>query len=313
MENLHNLYPDRWDITLFGHTMKKYGHRASFSFKKLVEHIAVPQRESVHWSSEGEDREHEKAEQKCFAPGTFKQNRRLKTMMEKITMMVWDVDDCKVTYDQGKDFCNNADLTYIMHTSYSHSTSGEKFRVIFPMARSIPIAYFEAFADVSQSTFMLTFVDTPDLQALHNRSSTYNCAYLTPHYRGDWNQGSRILDPYQKVQEVFQKMQDKKSMDFLDRQFSSTKSRTAHPCHVDDRTHRVASLNVDKGARDKFGRFLGAKLKGEFWRYWSCPSCGKKDATTFNRNGGLAFCNHKNSCGDTWLLPELASLKGWRG
>tara|TARA_R100000406_G_C3111622_1_gene124538 strand:- start:167 stop:1177 length:1011 start_codon:yes stop_codon:yes gene_type:complete len=315
IKNSRNTYDQKWEATFFGHTMQKYGYRTNLSFMQLVEHIAVPQRIAEHWDGEDQWRDWEKASQKCFAPAIFKENRRLKEKVEYITMMVWDVDDNKVTYDRVKDFCEKSDLLYIMHTSYSHVAGDkEKFRVIFPMAKPIPVAYFEAFADISQSTFMRTFCDTPDTQALFNKASTYNCCYKTPHMRCDWRQGANWLDPFDKVQERFSEIQYDKSVKFLDDQFKSTHKRSAHPMHTDDRTRRIASLNACAGARQKFAEFMGARLvRGTFWQKWKCPSCGRSDATSFHKKHGRAFCNHQKSCGKSWLLPELASLKNWSG
>lgn len=310
-------YPDKWECTFFGHTCKKYGVRAALTFEQLCKNIAVPQRIPTFWDSKDpEDRKWEKACQKCFAPVVYKDNRRLKEKVEYLTMMVWDIDSGKTSYDDVLGFLTQHDFVFIMHTSYSHTPEHHKFRVIFPLVKPIPTAYHEGMELVATQIFVRQFDDFPDCQAIGNKNCTYNCAYLTPHYRADWNEGkegSKMLDIFDKVQEEFEKIQRRKSIDKLNNAFNSTYNRSAHICHFDDRTMRVASLNADIGAREKFALFLGARKRGAYWEKWTCPSCGKRDATSFHEKHGRAFCNHKNKCGSSWLLPELASITGWNG
>ena len=184
----------------------------------------------------------------------------------------------------------------------------------FPLKKAIPIAYFEAYAEVVTRSFMeISGGEFIDQQAIGNKACTYNCAYLTPHYRGDWNDGVNVINLFDKTQDRFEQLQRRKSLAAIDDAFRSTSRRSAHACHIDDRTLRVASLNTDIGAREKFALSIGAKKRGSYWEKWTCPSCGKRDATSFHEKHGRAFCNHKNKCGGSWLLPELAKIKNWNG
>jgi hypothetical protein len=309
---------DLWEATFFGHTLKKYGHRAKLKFEDLVKHIALPQRRAIKWDGDVDDRKWEKACQKCFAPVVYKENRRLGEKVQYITMMVWDIDSGKTTYDDVLKFLQDQDMQFIMHTSYSHTPEKHKFRVIQPLHKAIPVAYFPAYEEYATKLFVSVFDDFPDHQAMGNKANTYNCAYLTPHYRGDWSegtQGSKFLGDsfFDEVQKRFEVMQRKKSFDFLGDQFKSTSSRTRHPCHTNFRKDIVARLNTCETTRESFATSIGARKRGSYWEKWLCPLCGKKDATSFHAEHGRAFCNHKNKCGGSWLLPELASLKGWDG
>ena len=308
-------HEESFDVTFFGNTCQKEGIKATLVFEQLVKHIAMPQREAVFFESEDpEDRKWEKACQKCFAPVSFKENRRLGEKVEYFTMMVWDIDDGKTTYDDILKKIKDTDLRFIMHTSYSHTPQKHKFRVIFPLVKPIPVAYFEAYKEVVITAFLqMSGGNFIDEQAIGNRASTYNCAYLTPHYRGDWNDGDNCVCIFDKVQERFEKIQRRKSMDLLNKQFASSSSRARHVCHIDDRRDRIARLNTDETVRGIFASFIGARRVGEYWKKWTCPHCGKRDATSFHARHGRAFCNHNNSCGHSWLLPELASIKGWSG
>lgn len=311
----HN-YDERFVVTFFGNTCQKEGVKANLLFDQLVKHIAMPQRKAVFWDSEDpRDREWEKACQKCFAPVSYKENRRLGEKVEYFTCMVWDIDDGKSQYDDILKILQDADLRFIMHTSYSHTPQKHKFRVVFPLVKPIPVAYFEAYAEIVTRAFMeISGGQFIDQQAIGNKASTYNCAYLTPHYRGDWNDGDKMICIFDKVQERFEKLQRTKSLDFLNKQFSSSAQRHRHVCHIDDRRDRVARLNVDPTVRSQFASFIGARKRGQYWEKWECPSCNKKDATSFHEKHGRAYCNHNSSCGgQSWLLPELASLKGWNG
>jgi len=313
----YSFYDQKWECTFFGNTCQKYGVKGSLSFEQLCKNIAVPQRRSKFWGSEDpEDRKWEKACQKCFAPVVYKENRRLKEKVEYITMMVWDVDSGKTSYDDVLAFLSHHKIRFIMHTSYSHKPEHHKFRVILPLEKSIPSAYHEGMQKVATKLFSDAFDDLPDHQAIGNKATTYNCAWLTPHYRSDWYEGtygSKLVCIFDKVQEEFEKIQHKKSVELIDNAFKSTYKRTAHICHTDDRTNRIASLYVNEGAREKFALSIGARKRGSYWEKWTCPNCGKKDATSFHEKHGRAFCNHHNKCGSSWLLPELASLKGWNG
>ena len=313
---IKSYYNDTWEVTFFGHTQKKFGHRTSLDFAGLIRHIAVPQRTAEHWDDEGEEKKWEKKSQKCFAPVVYRDNRRLGKMVEYCTIMVWDCDCGRVTYDDVLNFLKENRIQFIMHTSYSHKPDHHKFRVLFPLVRPFPKQYWEAYAQVSKNLFFKTFGSHPDLQAIENCATTYNCCYATKHTRCDWFEGKRgdsRVDIFDKVQQRFAEIQEAKSKRLIDRQWESSPKRRARPCDIDDRSNRIARLNVDRGCREKFALFLGATKKGTFWRKWDCPGCGKRDATSFHEKSGRAFCNHKNSCGESWLLPELAKLKNWRG
>lgn len=310
-------YPDsRWEITFFGHTMMRYGHRANLDFEGLVRHIALPQRKAMHWDGDLESRSLEKKSQKCFAPVTFRNNRRLKENADKCSIFVWDIDNGKVSYDSVKEFLEINNTQYIMHTSYSHTPQKHKFRVILPMYQPFRAQYWDAYQEISEKLFNRAFRDWPDLGALQNRASTYNCAYLTPHYRSDWNEGGKGIgqvDLKEKIQRRYDEMQRDKAHKIIENQFKSSSTRRRRICDIDDRSDRIARLLTENGAREKFALFLNSKKSGDYWTKWKCPACGRKDATAFHIEKGLAYCNHKKSCGETWLLPELAKLKGWNG
>lgn len=312
-ETYYSYSLEKLDVTFFGNTCQKTGVKATLMFDQLVKHIAMPQRKAVFWNSKDpKDKEWEKACQKCFAPVAFKENRRLGEKVEYFSCMVWDIDDGKSQYDDILKILMDADLQFIMHTSYSHTPEKHKFRVIFPLVKAIPVAYFEAYAEIVTRAFMeISDGQFIDQQAIGNRASTYNCAYLTPHYRGDWNDGSARVNIFDKVQERFEQIQRRKSFDFLEEQFSSSSTRTRHPCHIDDKQDKIARLNTDKDVRSEFASFIGARKRGSYWEKWECPDCKKSDATSFHEAHGRAFCNHNSSCGGSWLLPELAKIKGW--
>ena len=123
---------DRWEVTFFGNMCQKHGFKGSLLFEDLVKHIAMPQRRAVFWDSEDpRDREWEKACQKAFAPVVFKENRRLGEKVQYFTCMVWDIDDGKSKYDDILKILMDADLQFLMHTSYSHTPEKHKFRVVF--------------------------------------------------------------------------------------------------------------------------------------------------------------------------------------
>ena len=311
----YSAYQDKWEATFFGNTCQKTGYKANLYFDELVKHIAMPQRKAVFWDSEDlKDREWEEACQKCFAPVVYKDNRRLGEKVQYFTMMVWDIDDGKSKYEDILKILMDADLQFLMHTSYSHTPQKHKFRVVFPLVKPIRVDYFEAYAEVVTRAFMeISGGEFIDQQAIGNKACTYNCAYLTPHYKADWNDGENVINLFDKVQDRFESIQRRKSFDLLENQFKSSSKRHNHICHVDDRQDRVARLNVDETVRGIFANFIGARKRGQYWEKWECPSCKRKDATSFHVKHGRAFCNHNGSCGLSWLLPELASLKGWDG
>ena len=307
---------ESWEATFFGNTLKKVGYRAKLRFDELVKHIALPQRRATKWDGDADDRKWEKACQKCFAPVIYKDNRRLGEKVQFITMMVWDIDSGKTSYDDVLKFMKEQDMQFIMHTSYSHSPEKHKFRVIQPLHKAIPVAYFKAFEEYATKLFVEVFDDFPDHQAMGNKANTYNCAYLTPYYRSDWSEGGEGSihlgnNFFDEVQKRFEIMQRRKSFDLLENQFKSTHSRTAHICHTNHKRDRIARLNTCTTTRKAFATSLGARRRGDYWEKWTCPSCGRKDATSFHAEHGRAFCNHNNKCGNSWLLPELASLNGW--
>ena len=213
----------------------------------------------------------------------------------------------------------------MLHTSWSHTEDHHKFRVIMPLHEPVsPKDWPAVFAWADRWTRGCTNeldADTPESYHLAQWQSTIDPAckdpgrlYYVPSIRADdwpryatsWHPPGgylgihtpwcRQLDRLSEAQEAKKKRQ------------TFPKNERVHGRKVRKRRAKQR-LKHDPAAREEMGCRLGGTIAGNRVTGVTCPSCARRDVWWFidADRKSRAECNHRNSCGWSGSLWELAA------
>lgn len=217
----------------------------------------------------------------------------------KVGALVLDIDG-GTSVEEALDRC--AGWAMLLHTSWSHREETPKFRVILPLARTVPPADWTARWEVGTSAIGLS---------LDTTCKDPRRRYLLP--------AAPAADaPRRSVVAL-----DRPALDLLALQLPPPPAAMAlrasrpelHvPARLRDRAVRSRLLS-DPDSRERVAAEIGARLGGEGEQRRAtdivCPACARASAWFYIAPSRLrrAMCNHRKSCGWVGGLEEL--LVAW--
>ena len=228
---------------------------------------------------------------------------RAKTNVYEVSCLVFDLDD-GMPVEAAVEIFSGTGHTFLLHTSWSHSTTCSKFRLVFPLWLPVPGLQWDRGWRAAMSWWSDVAGDEwqPD-PACSDASRLY---YL-PAYRAaqSCRQTHAVRGTFldldwqaQPVEAPLPVVPDRPQLQYV--------SGNA----VDRETRR--RLRGDAAARRALGRALGGAVGDDLVRHVRCPQCGRADVWWAVRpeRRATASCNHKNSCGWFGHLDELALALG---
>lgn len=205
--------------------------------------------------------------------------------------LVLDVDG-GATIDEALARCSA--WAFVLHSTWSHSDTAPRFRVVLPLARAVPTDGWEARWRVATASIGLP---------MDGCCKDHRRRYLLPASSGadSPTHGTVHLD--------------RPALDLLPigpprhcREAVGPRSRLRIPWHVADRV-RAARLRVDPESRRNVAALLQLSLSSDGNRATGalCPACGRPSVwfLVSPQRASNARCNHANSCGWTGPLTHL--------
>ena len=241
-----------------------------------------------------------------WSPTIFTNGRRGKVHAEKITCLVYDMDDGIAPFDSWRLF---SDYNVIAHTSFSHKPQFHKYRIILPLANPIPACEWnrasiagvnlwnetvkrgapdgKAIVDNARMYFRFA-LPVSDLSTSHPLHPAHN------HEFGYWESGA-----------------------FLDLKYDHIK--IAKPVMPQNAIYTPKKggvvgkrdLMLMPDARLSVANSVGAEINGNVARKITCSKCNRRSVHFYIDlvGSGIAMrgwqCNHKGSCGNYGFLEEL--------
>ena len=288
-----------------------------------------------------------KKKQVAWCPATFqKGSKRSNHNCLEVSLMVIDIDGlwpyvyCKRTFDKMR-------LQYCMHTSFSHKSGKDKYRVIFPLKSPVPAAEWQYYHKGMCNWWDET-IHYPNNVYYHNKlrdsrtdlrtqqeeldrgahdpcRAYFAGGYPNPYKCHDIRMDGTWVDwdswaEKAKIQEEAKR--DKKRIEAEE----AKKRMQAHLKHLegkrvsssDKRRYYYEMLKTQRSWRQTLAQKMGAAIvpspHGDRAEKWICPQCQRDDATYFYidpiQNISSARCGHMNSCGWSNSVGYLAEITG---
>lgn len=229
-----------------------------------------------------------------WSPATFKPGaRRGRANVVNIGAVVLDFDDgtsIQAVHDAWQDW------PHVIHTSWSHEPWLPKFRLVVPLEHPrLPEEWPRIWHWANSRT-------PADKQCKDASRAYFLPAIREPDWPFEsmvWDEPSRLLDV--RADEL------PPTPDEIEAERRRTRPAPRYPASKSGNARRDALKN-DRGAREAMADRLGAKITGKRADGITCPKCG--DSTVWfwlepGRQSG-AECKHRNSCGWTGWLDQLA-------
>jgi hypothetical protein len=293
-----------------------------YSFRELYDFL-VYKREPV-----------EKIKQVSWSPARFKEGtRRANKNAIEVSCMVLDIDH-GYGYVEIRNILEEQRLKYIMHHTSSSNGVIDKYRVVLPMARPVPVEewkfYFRGmlqwFTDEIAAPIAAkkgVFNDARSNLCLDtctlDPARAYFAGYRTRYFASHINEEGDIVDWEQyadRARLAYELHIETKRLEDLERQAR----REAHlknlegrrPSYSDRRRYIYDMLRTQKDYRVRLAERLGCSISLDRAEGFVCPNCNRNDATYFYLNpytsSSYARCGHLNSCKPTAFRESLGYL-----
>lgn len=277
-----------------------------YSFSQLAKFLTMPRKEK------------KKKELPVFSPAVFHKRGLKNNDVISVQLAVFDIDE-------GLDFGYHRafqEYKYVAYTSFSHSPTKHKWRLIIPFA--VPVDTFEnhkywngAWMQCKKMFFEHTG-RTIDEQCKDPRRFYYLPNTGSKSHINIPSSGNGLFSiDFQKAYEYLEN-QKKEQLQKLERLRNRAKAIENMPYYLQDpKEHLSIKLNTEEIYREELGKKIGGRNSGGSNPRiigWKCPNCTRSDATYFyvsplGNNIG-AKCGHLNSCGMSWSLFQLGRLFG---
>lgn len=267
-----------------------------------------------------------------FAPAKFKQqSSRKDSNVVNVTMLCFDIDN-GTKYKEPDHF----KYDWISYTTYSHTEEKHKWRLLIPLEKPVISSEWGYAWKAACDLFYEIFPDYKGKKCLDPTCKNSSRMYYFPAYHPARVDSKRlacslkgklytlnydyiIKEEERKKREVesFLKFQKAK------REFER-KNRNSHPSHTD--LVREAKIGYATSSSDRavLADRIGCSIQGDRATGFTCPDCGRSDATYFyitpvvvrSSKGRLvgvnamAYCGHKQSCDMAISLYDLAKFHG---
>jgi len=286
-------------VTFYGHTREPLGVGRSVSWSQMVG--ALSRFRAIRGS---------KADRlgSCplWSPVRLSAPRRASLNVVEVSALVLDYDD-GVALPEALGRWDG--YTRAGYTTWSHQTHAPRCRVVLPLARAVPGAWWSA--------LYRSLLDGPAVEADPQCLDPARAYYLPaegmggPHSATDiagamldlWGDAEGLHVHGQRMAEERERHQRRRREDMRRRQCStSERDRTAGALLATDAEAR-RRVAVDCG-----GQLLASTGGAEIARALRCPSCGRL-SVWWAIPRGWARCNHANSCG--WSGSVYDYARSW--
>ena len=287
--------------------------RLEYSWEQLVGFITHPRPITI------------KKDLPLWSPARF--NSRTKLTNEKVdavSLAVFDIDE-GVPFECHQCF---GEYQYIAHTSFSHTPNEHKWRLIIPFEVPIPRHLWtfvwgrlhKFFQDTTGREMDVACKDARRFYYLPNKGENYQ--YFV-------NDTGRTLGYDLETLERDYRFHKERERELKEERRREKERLADVPEYTRDyKKEFMDDLRFERHWRESLGQRIGAKITTDRAVNFTCPSCGRKDATFFylepvimwDENGEAysvnhqAYCFHKESCGHgrarKWTLWGLAREMG---
>lgn len=267
----------------------------------------------------------DKKEMVAWTPATFEDTYRKSVNCLQMSLMVFDVDNQALTKSAkerqtafyGTEIDNTFEqvhatlkvmgLTHIMHTSYSSTTTHNKFRVIMPLKETVEPSKWTNVYKAGVEWFKDLFWDNIIDSSTCDPARAYFTAYHTDSFKSAYFEGdfedfvTKGDERAEKIRIEREKARAKNEAELKRREAQNKHLKGKDRAYSDHRKYMYALLNFDTNARSSLADKLGCKRRGNRAEGFTCPACRRNDATYFYIEPYIAsslFCGHVNSCGD---------------
>ena len=244
-----------------------------------------------------------KADLMAWSPASYPAGKtRGKASVNQVSCLVFDVDD-GMPFEAGRDCFGDLALSVCAHTSWSHTDSAPKWRLVFPLMRPIDALHWPRAWRWALKFWAEHAGDEwqPDTRCSDASRIFYLPAYREGQQRQAWSTTSWLLDiPWWEMPE------EVAPAPLPD----APATRYVSGSQVEQETRR--RLRNDPSVRRALGKALGGAVNDELVRHVRCPSCGRSDVWWAVHPGKkkTAECNHKKTCGWYGHLDGLAAALG---
>ena len=260
----------------------------------------------------------EKIEIPAWSPATFSSGKLTNDNVESVSCAVFDIDE-GLDYESHYNF---KQYKYIAHFSFSHTLQKHKWRLVIPFTKPVPSHLWEgAWLQCKRFFFEHTgqvmdekCKDARRFYFLNNKCGGGDKNVYIASQNPDGDTLSIDFDKCQKYKEQLEYEQRKK-IERMKRRYNAIQSLP--PYMQNPKESLSLKLATDTHYREQLGIKIGAKNSGGAnprMIGWTCPSCGRSDATYFYinplGNRSTAQCGHLNSCGEWFTLFRLGREKG---
>lgn len=226
--------------------------------------------------------------------------RRRSSNTVAVSLVVLDVDDgtpVEALLEPG--------VFALAHTSWSHTAERPKWRVVYPLAEPVPAQRWAPTWRAIAAKWPAVDPATKDparmyyVPAVRHESPLTEAGPMT-YRRGTYTvrvQLGRWFRPPPPIE--------------APPPVAKRKAPPPTPYRPDTlRRELSAQLRTDPAARERVAELVGATVQGGKARRAPCPACGQRSVwwPLVPDGAGRAFCNHRNSCGWTGPLDELARM-----
>lgn len=286
-----------WQFSTFRTLTDIHATRHQMTFEQLVKGFTTPVNNRTI---------NDKKDLPLWSPTVFNQDKRSGSNAICINFLVFDIDDGMTPFDTWRLF---HEYTLIAHTSYSSKPHHHKYRIILPLANSIPVADWNRASHAANEMWdKIVGRGSPDFNALHDKARAYfrfampspassemhaHHPLFPPNYHDfAWHIGTPLDLKYDHIQIA----QPKKKV-YTAKVYSNGKAA-------------ISEVMMDPQFRYAIAQKCGANIEGSEARYMQCPNC-KRDSVHFSLDPAIPgtykwpTCNHVNSCGWWGRFEEL--------
>lgn len=267
----------------------------------------------------------EKKELPLWSPARFISRTELTNQkVETVALAVFDIDE-GLWFEAHDSF---SDYQYIAHTSFSHTPSKPKWRLIIPFEVPIP-RHLWGFVWGKLHKFFEEITNVSMDAACKDARRFYYLPAAGEHYKYHINEKGRTLGYDLETLEIEYRYQREREAELKEERRREKERLADMPDYTRDfRKEFINDLKFERSWRESLGHRIGAKITTDRAVHFTCPRCQRNDATFFyldpvilwDSNGEAysvnhkAYCFHKESCGGgrptQWTLWGLAREMG---
>jgi predicted RNA-binding Zn-ribbon protein involved in translation (DUF1610 family) len=286
----------KYSISLFDNIRQRHPRVVEMGLEDVAKGLTLPVHKSID----------DKSNLPLWSPTIFDGVRSTKNA-QTISFIVYDMDDGDTTFDVWRLFAQR-DLNVMVHTSASHSPAHHKYRIIIPLAQSLPKVDWPKIWRAAFELWMeVVGIGIPDTKAIKDMARVYfrygwpaqsklegdfdeshPCHPSQYHWSGYWLGGHCLQLQYQHIE--------------LPPPPKPVVFNRSEPMTIGD------AMMMDPQMRESHGRSRGGVVVGDYIKHVPCPSCGRRSVYWIidpNQGSKWAQCNRINKCGFWSKLEDV--------